>query len=241
MNIFFIGGASWAKLCQHILHAQGHLVTHIYDAKGDVHLPGKCFKSSDENDITSFAQQCDAFLVCIGGDRGYQRAMWSERIVKIKPAINAISPAAFIGDTVVFGRGLQAMPHVVINQFSQIGDWCILNTNCTVDHECIVGDGVHVMAGGLLAGKVVVGDYSTIGTNATILPSVKIGTNATIEPGAVVTMDVPDNAVMAGAPAQILRFQEPKNDKWDVAAGLDLGSPHRIVNLSDQRRDLDSR
>jgi sugar O-acyltransferase (sialic acid O-acetyltransferase NeuD family) len=209
MNIFFIGGASQAKLCQHILQSQGHLVTHVYDAKGDVHLPGKCFKSSNESDITSFAQQCDAFLVCIGGDRGFQRAMWSQRIVKIKPAINAISPAAFIGDTVVFGRGLQAMPHVVINQFSQIGDWCILNTNCTVDHECIVGNGVHIMGGAALAGKVIVGDFSTIGTNATILPDIKIGSNVFIGAGAVVTKDVPDNAVMVGSPARVLRLLEP--------------------------------
>lgn len=211
MNIFFVGGASQAKLCQHILQAQGHHVTHVYDAKGEVHLPGKCFKSQDESDVGRFAEECDAFLVCIGGDRGFQRARWSERIAKIKPAISAISPAAFIGDTVIFGRGLQAMPHVVINQFTHIGDWCILNTNCTVDHECIVGKGVHIMGGASLAGKVVVGDYSTIGTNATILPDLTIGSNAWIGAGAVVINDVPDNAVMVGVPARVLRFQEPRS------------------------------
>jgi sugar O-acyltransferase (sialic acid O-acetyltransferase NeuD family) len=209
MNIFFIGGASQAKLCQHILEAQGHRVTHIYDAKGDVQLPGKCFKSSNEEDIDRFTRECDAFLVCIGGDRGFQRAMWSERIAKVKPAISAISPAAFIGDTVVFGRGLQIMPHVVVNQFSHIGDWCILDTNCTVDHECIVGNGVHVMGSATLAGKVLVGDYSSIGVSATILPGIKIGSNVQVYAGSVVTENVPDNALVAGAPAKVLSFRNP--------------------------------
>src|SRR5271155_1737 len=111
MNILFIGGASQAKLCQHILESQGHHVTHLYDAKPDVNLPGKSFKSSDEADIERFADEADAFMVCIGGARGYIRTLWSERLVKLIPAISAISPATFLGDTVVFGRGLQAMPH----------------------------------------------------------------------------------------------------------------------------------
>jgi sugar O-acyltransferase (sialic acid O-acetyltransferase NeuD family) len=209
MNILFIGGASQGKLCQHILEGQGHHVSHVYDAKSEVYLPGKSFKSSNETDIERFSKEADAFVVCIGGNRGYERTMWSHRLVATIPAINAISPAAFIGDTVVFGRGLQAMPHAVVNQFSHIGDWCILNTNCTVDHECIIGNGVHIMGGASLAGKVVVGDYSTVGTNATILPDIKIGANVFIGAGAVVTKDVPDNAIMVGVPAQLLRYQEP--------------------------------
>jgi acetyltransferase-like isoleucine patch superfamily enzyme len=49
---------------------------------------------------------------------------------------------------------------------------------------------------------------ASIGTSATILCGVTIGENAVIGAGSVVTRDVPDNAVVAGSPARILRKVE---------------------------------
>lgn len=50
-----------------------------------------------------------------------------------------------------------------------------------------------------------IGDWTDIGTNATILPGVSIGKGAIVGAGAVVIEDVPDFAVVAGVPARILR------------------------------------
>lgn len=47
---------------------------------------------------------------------------------------------------------------------------------------------------------------ASIGANATILPGLVIGTNAMVGAGAVVTKDVPPNAVVAGNPARIIRY-----------------------------------
>jgi UDP-2-acetamido-3-amino-2,3-dideoxy-glucuronate N-acetyltransferase len=49
---------------------------------------------------------------------------------------------------------------------------------------------------------------ATIGTSVTILCGVTIGENAIVGAGSVVTKDVPDNAVVAGNPARILRKLE---------------------------------
>jgi acetyltransferase-like isoleucine patch superfamily enzyme len=46
---------------------------------------------------------------------------------------------------------------------------------------------------------------ASIGTSATILCGVTIGENAVVGAGSVVTRDVPDNAVVAGNPARLLR------------------------------------
>jgi acetyltransferase-like isoleucine patch superfamily enzyme len=52
---------------------------------------------------------------------------------------------------------------------------------------------------------VVIGFGADIGTNATILPGVRVGANAIIGAGAVVNQDVPDYAIAAGVPARVLR------------------------------------
>jgi len=49
---------------------------------------------------------------------------------------------------------------------------------------------------------------ASIGTSATILCGVTIGENAIVGAGSVVTKDVPDNAVVAGNPARLMRKLE---------------------------------
>jgi dTDP-4-dehydrorhamnose 3,5-epimerase-like enzyme len=52
----------------------------------------------------------------------------------------------------------------------------------------------------------VVKSGASIGANATILPGVIIGENALVAAGAVVTRDVPDNAIVKGNPAKIASY-----------------------------------
>ncbi|MDO4903046.1 MAG: sugar O-acetyltransferase, partial [Limosilactobacillus sp.] len=47
-----------------------------------------------------------------------------------------------------------------------------------------------------------------IGANATIVPGVTVGENAVVGAGAVVTKDVPDNTVVAGVPAKVIKTIE---------------------------------
>lgn len=56
--------------------------------------------------------------------------------------------------------------------------------------------------------RAVIGDDCYIGTGATILAPVVIGNNVTIGAGSVVIRDIPDNAVVGGVPAKILKYKE---------------------------------
>ena len=85
-------------------------------------------------------------------------------------------------------------------------------TNAAIDHECIVGNGCHFMGSSAVAGRVTIEDYVTVGTNATILPDLKIGTGAFIGAGAVVISDVPSNQVVAGNPAKFLKMNKQEYD-----------------------------
>ena len=100
---------------------------------------------------------------------------------------------------------MQAMVRSVVNDDCTIGDYTILNTNCSIDHGCSIGNGIHIMGGAVVAGLVTLGDFSVIGNNATILPRIKFGVNVHVGAGAVVTKDVSDNTVVTGVPASATR------------------------------------
>lgn len=55
-----------------------------------------------------------------------------------------------------------------------------------------------------IRGEIIVGDDAWIGTNAIILPNIKVGKCAVIGAGAVVTKDVEDYSIVGGNPAKKL-------------------------------------
>ena len=58
---------------------------------------------------------------------------------------------------------------------------------------------------GVTTKPVVIGDDVWIGANAVILPGVTIGRHAVVAAGAVVTQDVPENTLVGGVPAKIIK------------------------------------
>ena len=87
-----------------------------------------------------------------------------------------------------------------------------IGDDCLIGPQCGLYTAVHPMDSSLRAQNYVkgepitIGDRVWIGGHCTILPGVTIGSNAVIGAGSVVTHDVPDNAVVAGNPARILRY-----------------------------------
>ncbi|HEX7781026.1 MAG TPA: WxcM-like domain-containing protein [Vicinamibacterales bacterium] len=72
---------------------------------------------------------------------------------------------------------------------------------------------------------------ASIGANATILPGITIGRNAIVGAGAVVTHDVPPNAIVIGNPAQIDGYVESKREAPPPAAPPERGGPIRQPNV----------
>jgi acetyltransferase-like isoleucine patch superfamily enzyme len=64
-----------------------------------------------------------------------------------------------------------------------------------------------IIATSLVIKPVVIGYGADIGTNATILPGVRIGAQSIIGAGAVVTGNIPEYAIAAGVPARVTRMR----------------------------------
>ena len=107
--------------------------------------------------------------------------------------------------------------HIGINTFDE--GLCIVHPGfLRADELARVGKRCTVLPRVLMGKKrpgipppcVFIGDDCYIGTGATILGPVRIGNNVTIAAGAVVLHDIPDNAVVGGVPARILKIKTDK-------------------------------
>jgi sugar O-acyltransferase (sialic acid O-acetyltransferase NeuD family) len=116
--------------------------------------------------------------------------------------LNVKHPSAEISDTTSIDVGSFVSSHVSINACSKIGKYVILNTNCVVEHECKIADGVHVAPGAVLAGNVTVGKGSFIGANAVIKEGITIGKNVIIGAGSTIIQDIPSGKKVVGNPGR---------------------------------------
>ena len=86
-----------------------------------------------------------------------------------------------------------------------IGDNCMLAPRVCIYTATHPLDATTRISGLEYGKEVKIGDNVWIGGSAVIVPGVTIGNNVVVAAGAVVTKDVPDNVVVGGNPAKIIK------------------------------------
>ncbi|MFV0431656.1 MAG: sugar O-acetyltransferase [Alphaproteobacteria bacterium] len=86
------------------------------------------------------------------------------------------------------------------------GDDVMIGPNVQIYTASHPLDPIARYSGRELGFPITIGSRVWMGGNVVILPNVTIGDNVVIAAGAVVTKDVPNNAVVAGNPAKIIRM-----------------------------------
>ena len=144
-------------------------------------------------------------------------------------SVNArIEPGAIIRDRVSIGDNAVIMMGAVINIGAVIGEGTMIDMGAILGGRATVGKNCHIGAGTVLAGvvepasatPVIIEDGVMIGANAVVLEGVHVGRGAVVAAGAVVVEDVPDNTVVAGVPARLIK---QRDDKTDSKTGLEEG------------------
>lgn len=133
------------------------------------------------------------------------------------------------------GHGTKIRAHegvVSIGAKTVVGQECTISAyqRVSIGRECVIADRVMLIdfdhgvvdverpirEQGIYKRDVRVGHNVWIGYGACILRGVTVGDNAIVGTSSVVTRDVPDNAVVAGSPARIVRMREaPARMRWE--------------------------
>ena len=133
--------------------------------------------------------------------------------------INArIEPGAIIREQVSIGDNAVIMMGAILNIGAVVGPGTMIDMGAVLGGRATVGSRCHVGAGAVLAGviepasatPVIVEDDVLIGANAVVIEGVRIGRGAVVAAGAVVVNDVPENAVVAGCPARVIKRKDEK-------------------------------
>jgi sugar O-acyltransferase (sialic acid O-acetyltransferase NeuD family) len=122
-------------------------------------------------------------------------------------------PSAIIARTAEIGRGSVVLAGSVVGPNSRVGDFCIINTGSSLDHECTMKKFASIAPGVVMGGLVKIGECSVIGVGASISDRISIGDHSIVGTGSAVVRDVPDLVVAYGNPAKTRRSRE-KDEKY---------------------------
>lgn len=162
------------------------------------------FGSFGEGSLLAFPPQVtfNEYAIHIGRDTAL--GPWCSLTVGMTPGQAMLSDRVLvIGDRCVIGRGCSIAANLAI----EIGDDVYFGPNVFVtDHNHSNLDSTIPI--GLQSAPekpVVIGERSWLGTGVVVCPGVTIGKNAIVGANSVVTRDLPDGSVSAGAPASVIK------------------------------------
>jgi sugar O-acyltransferase (sialic acid O-acetyltransferase NeuD family) len=157
-------------------------------------------------DCSQLLDQCGEFdnvIVAIGDN-----VIRSEKSIALIEAgaslATIIHPSSIISPFASIKPGSFVSAGAVIQVGVDIGRFSLINTRAVVEHDCLLGEGVHLSPGALLAGAVSIGDRSWVGIGACVRQRVDISSDVIVGAGAVVVKSIHNSCIVVGSPARRL-------------------------------------
>ena len=107
--------------------------------------------------------------------------------------VSVIHPRAYLAPDLTIGQGVYIAAHASISVNIHIGNFCIVNQNCSLGHDIILADYTVISPGCMISGRCETAEGVFFGSGAITFPGVKIGASSMIGAGCVVKRNIPGN------------------------------------------------
>ncbi|HCX65078.1 MAG TPA: 2,3,4,5-tetrahydropyridine-2,6-dicarboxylate N-acetyltransferase [Eubacteriaceae bacterium] len=174
-------------------------------------VPGSCIIFGESHEIEEFIKRNESSIIQFRLENDRRNS--AVPLLDITKIEARIEPGAHIREGVQIGKNCVIMMGAVINIGASVGDGTMVDMNAVIGARGQLGKNVHLGAGAVVAGvleppsstPVIIEDDVMIGANAVILEGVVVGKGSVVAAGSIVTKDVPENCVVAGSPAKVIK------------------------------------
>jgi sugar O-acyltransferase (sialic acid O-acetyltransferase NeuD family) len=201
-----VGGGGHAKVLISVLKKCGYRVRGYTDREDRGCILGAPYLGRDDV-LAEVVRKCAHAVVGVGKiDASPLRLRLQAKLESLGFELPVIcSPHAVVNEEVALGAGSAVFDGAVICSGASVGRACIINTSGTVEHDCRIGDNVHVAPGATLGGGVKIGANCMVGSGANVIESIEVCDGCLIGAGATVVKDISVRGTYVGTPARLVR------------------------------------
>lgn len=137
---------------------------------------------------------------------GHRKLVFAEATnvgLKDFPALR--DPTAVVASSSSLDEGVIVNACVCVGANTHLGRFTMLNRSTSIGHDVTTEEFVTIGPGSVVSGSCLFRRGAFVGAGAVVTPKLTIGANSIVGAGAVVVKDVPDNCVVVGNPARIVR------------------------------------
>jgi len=138
---------------------------------------------------------------------------------------------------VEFGQDISVYQNVSFCAMARVGEGSVVFAGAIVGHGCHMGRCCIIAPGAVINARVELDDGVYVGTNASILPDLKVGSWATVGANSAVVQNVPAGSTVMGVPAQVLIQRDGSFERELLSGFASRQTPKNPPKLRDIRSE----